>query len=184
MDELDTTVDALPVETGSETASNEPGMTLSELNAALGKTFPNKETALKALKDTQVWAVTREEKIAEKVRSSIVTPDTSGLTQELAQIKEALFYKDNPEYVDYKGTIKALGQNPAEVIESEAFKAIYADAKAGKEFKNTRTVLESNPRIAEAKNTFDKAAEMQKLGRTAETAQLAASAVIDALGIK
>lgn len=189
MDPFDTTESTLPdaadiTAPDSDSASTEPSVTLKELNSFLGKEFPSKETALKALRDTQVFAVTREEKIAERVRSSMPVNDMSALTAELAQVKENLFFRDNPDYADYRDTIKALGKNPADVVESEAFKRIFVDAKAGKEFKNTRTVLESNPRIAEARSTFDKAMEASKSGNTAMSKQYAAQAVIDALGIK
>lgn len=189
MDDLDITESALPdgidiVPADSDSTSTEPALTLSEINAHLGKNFPTKEAALKALKDTSVFAVTKEEKIAERIRASLNTGDNGSMAQELAQIKESMFYKDNPEYADYRETIKALGKNPSEVIDSPAFKQIYGDAKTGKEFKNTRTVLESNPRITEAKSSLERASEAMNAGRTDQAKELAAQAVADAFGLR
>lgn len=186
MEETDITGYVLPDDAqltpaGSEPASGNPApetMTLDELNALTGKKFPSKESALKSIKDTFVAVVKRE---PPEVRSD---PRIEEVTKEIQTLRTEMFYKDNPEYTEYRGIITKLGGNPAEVVQSEEFKKVFEKAKGFDTIQNSRTVLDSNPRLAATKDVFAKAKEAQQQGRLDESNNLIARGVLDAFNIK
>lgn len=136
-------------------------LTLTELNQFLGKDFKDKDSALKALKDTQSFVGKRKEDIEAEVRANTAAHATSSSNPELeSQVKslaEQLFYTQNPQFKDYQDVIKAMGSNPAEVVESGAFKKVFEQGKAALEAAQTRSVVNSNPRLAQARTTADEA---------------------------
>lgn len=142
-----------------------PEMTLAELNKHLGKNFPTKEAAFKALSDTFSYVGKKKEDIEKEVKATIaVTDKTEALAKELGAIRKDMFFKDNPAYAPYRGLIEKLGGNPAEVVSTAEFKEVFTKASGYDEVQSKRTVLDSNPRLAATKDKISKAKEAQAKG--------------------
>ncbi len=140
------------VSNGSD-ANPEP-MTLAELNEFLGKDFKDKTTALKSLKDTYSYVGKRKEDIARELGGS-----NEALATEIRQIKENAFYKDNPDFAPYRAAISKMGANPEEVVNTPEFKTIFEKSIGYDKDKNLKSVLVSNPRLANSKDNLAKARE-------------------------
>lgn len=163
-------------ETVERVASAQPeSLTLEELNKHLGKRFTDKATALKALKDTYEFVGTRKADL-----ETIASSKTAGIEGELRELKENLFYKDNPKYAPYREVISKLGSNPEQVIATDAFKTVLERAVGYDESQNLKTVLQSNPRIQSSTNKLSQASEAMKQGRHEDASSQAAKAVMEA----
>ena len=152
-------------------------LSLEEINSFLGKNFTDKATALKALKDTQSFVGKRKEDFASELQQA-----SQQTAEELRQIKEEMFYQKHPEYAPYKDTIKAMGNNPAEVVENPAFKSLFEKARGFDESQSLKSVLESNPRVVASQDKLSKAREAVASGRFENAETLAAQAVLETLG--
>lgn len=166
---------------GNENVKNQSdALTLSELNTLLGKDYKDKETALKSLKETYnyVGKAGKLEKELKTMESKL--QDDNATAIEIKAIKEELFYSKNPQYSQYRDTIKAMGSNPADVVEQESFKKIFTDLSEYEKTKNAKSVLESNPRIGQAKTKLDEAREQVNKGQYASAKETAVDAVLQA----
>lgn len=162
------------------------GMTLSEINAALGKNFPTKEAALKSFKDTFSYVGKKIDDVKREVLSEVKNDDRlNQLANELAEERKERFYLQNPNYSSVRTLIEKMGNSPAEVVNSQEFKDIYTKISGYDESQKLKTVLESNPRLSSSRDSLAKAREAQvSAGRvTDEVAQLATNAVKDAFGL-
>lgn len=178
--EDDNTLDALADEPQLSPAaadgavSNEPkpenDMTLTELNTLLGKDFKDKATALKSVKDTYSYVGKRKEDIIKEVGGS--NEDTA---KEIKEIKENLFFKDNPQFQPYRNVMARMGSNPAEVAELPEFKDIFTKASGYDNDQKLKSVLQSNPRLAQTKDNLTKAREATN---TEDRDRLVAQAVL------
>jgi len=158
--------------TVSDESTNE-GLTLAELNSMLGKNFKDKTTALKSVKDTYSYVGKRKEDIIKEVGGN-----NNEIASELKLIKDNMFFDKNPDYSQYKGLIAKMGDNPVDVVNSEEFKAIFEKAKGFDENQKLKSVLVSNPRLAQTKDTLTKARES---GNTEDRERLVAQAVLGTL---
>lgn len=159
-----------------ENESKPEDLTLVELNALLGKDFKDKTTALKSVKDTFSYVGKRKEDIAKELGSF-----SESTSKELKEIKENLFYKDNPELTPYRAAISKMGSNPEEVVNTPEFKSIFDKAKGFDSDQKLKTVLSSNSRIGVAKDNLSKAREAGNNGNLEERDRLATQAVLDSL---
>ncbi len=134
-------------------------LSLSELNSYLGKTYPDKETALKSLKDTFSYVGKKME--AAQPQPASIPPEVA---QQLRELKNENFYTKNPQYdtPEYREVIGKMGENPAEVVGTSAFKGIFEKAAGYDKIQKTKTVLESNPRIGQVRNKMSEAKEATK----------------------
>lgn len=129
-------------------------LSLEELNSHLGKNFKDKESALKALKDTfkYVGKAGQLEKELKTVKDKAKNKKGDYITKE--QYDTDMFYKDNPQYNEMRGTIdriaRADGITPSEVVETDEFKGLYEKVVGYDESQKAKSVLESNPRIGQA----------------------------------
>lgn len=162
-----------PVEKASSVAPE--ALTLDELNGFLGKQFKDKQTALQSLKELNSFVGKKKEDIFKEIAGN-----TETLTNEIRQIKENQFYDRKPEFKDYKDIISKLGDNPESVVESPEFKKIYEKAKGYDETVKLKTVLESNPRLAQSRDALTKARESLTAGNQAEAESHAVNAVLEA----
>lgn len=166
-------------------------MSLSELNAALGKNFKTRDSAIKSIKDTFSYVGKKVDDIKKEVVSEVKTSEaTDKLAKELEEMRRERFYDKNPQYAEpsVRKLIESAGGNPADVVNREEFKTIFAKVSGFDESQKLRTVLESNPRLASSKDSLTKARELQSKGATqgqsrAEVERLAVSAVKDLLGM-
>lgn len=164
-------------------ADSSDNLSLSELNSLIGRDYKDKQTALKSLKETysMVGKAGKLEPKIEKLTRQLEEKDSA--LGEIKQIKEQLFYSENPQYKPYKDTISAMGGNPNEVVEKESFKKIFTDLSAYEKTKNAKSVLESNPRIGQAKTRLDEARELGQKGQHSNARQMATDAVLQAYDI-
>lgn len=171
-----------------KTAEN---MTLSELNEALGKSFKDKTSAIKSLKDTFSYVGKKVADIKKEVVSEVKTTEaTDKLAKELEEMRKERFYDKNPQFAEpaVRKLIERIGGSPSDVVNSEEFKTIFSKVSGYDESQKLRTVLESNPRLASSKDALTKARELQSKGATQgaarqEVERLAVSAVKDLLNM-
>lgn len=160
-------------------------ISLAEISAALGKTFPDKATALKAWKDTNSYVGSLGQKV-KTLESQVPQVDQS---ERLASLEKATqefaFYAQNPEYntPEAKALIAKFGGNPAEVVQDEIFKTAYGAIKTQSEAEKTKSVLHSNPRLGQVQDKMTQAREAAKAGDSAIAGLTATQAVMDAYGI-
>lgn len=155
-------------------------LSLEDINTLLGRKYPDIETARKGLKSTysMVGKVGQLEKDLETLKKS--GESNSANTEKIKQIETELFYSNNPQYKPYKDTISAMGGNPAEVVEKEAFKKLFTDLSEFEKTKNAKSVLESNPRIGQAKTRIEEAKDLNIRGKYADANAAATNAVLEA----
>lgn len=151
-------------------------MTLSELNGFLGKNFKDKATALSSLKETFSYVGKRKEDILKE--AGVYNEAT---TKEIREIKENLFYKDNPDLTPYRGAISKMGSNPEEVVNTPEFKQIFEKAIGNDKDQKLKSVLVSNPRIAASKDNLTKAREAMESGNRELAEKNAVAAVLATL---
>lgn len=138
-------------------------MTLEELNNTLGKSFKNKESALKSLKDTFSYVGKKIEDVRNEVVSEVKTNEaTEKLAKEVAELKKEMFYKDHPDYANpaIRNFIEKIGGNPSEVVNSKEFREIFDKVSGFDKSTQLRTVLDSNPRLMAVKDNLTKAKEI------------------------
>lgn len=147
-------------------------LSLSELNSYLGKDFKDKESALKAVKDTFSFV---GKKIEAPASSDSVTK------AELQALKEQAFYLENPQYKDYKSIIAKMGGDPSQVVGSDEFKSIFEKVKLADEVSKSRTVLQSSPRLAQQKTKIDEAVQIANARNqsTLDVANVLAGAILE-----
>lgn len=154
-------------------------LSLDELNGHLGKEFPTKEAALKSLKDTFGY-VGKVGQLEKKVKELEDKPGDYASASELKDLKNELFFSKNPEYEQYRDVIAKMGDNPADVVSSDTFKGIFEKARGFDEVQKTKTVLQSNPRLAQAISKTDELKSLVSSNKTDEARDLAARIAIDA----
>lgn len=172
---------------GAGTNNAVEALSLAEINKHLGKNFPTKESALKALSDTFSYVGKKKEDIEKEVRSAVQADDRiSKLAQELEAERKERFFDRNPQYADpaVRKIIETIGGNPSDVVNREEFKTIFEKVSGYDKSTKLKTVLESNPRITSSRDNLTKASEIvQKTGQVTHEAQKhALNAVKDAYG--
>lgn len=166
------------------TSVEDGNLSLKELNEFLGKDFKDKDTALKSLKDTFAYvgkAGQLEPKVKE-LEEKLQSKDSA--SSDIKMLKDELFYSNNPQYKPYRETITAMGDNPAEVVDKDAFKKIFSDLSEYEKTKNQKSVLVSNPRIGQAKTKVTEARELENKGQHATAKATAVSAVLEAYDLE
>ena len=146
---------------------------LAELNTYLGKDFKDTDTALKALKDTQSFVGKRKEDIASEIRVELEAKQATAaagaanassggssntaLESTVKSLQEDLFYTNNPQYKDMRDTIKAMGANPADVVQTDAFKKVFEKVQVANDVESKKSVVSSNARLAQTKTHTENA---------------------------
>ncbi len=153
---------------------NPNALTLAELNVLLGREYKDKESALKGIKDTYSFV---GKKVEASASPTPATPFASA--QDVKVLQEELFYSQNPDYKDYRKTIAMMGTNPAEVVNSEAFKILWDKIKVADDASSKRSVVSSSPRLAQTQTAMDEAVRVANATRSAEsTADVLAKAIM------
>jgi len=170
----DTTLsDAAHVTAADGNAAVAPALTLAELNSTLGKDFKDVPTALKALADTQSY-------VGKKMAAVNPAPDNN-LKSELDSLKSEVFYASNPQYKGHEAIINAMGSNPSEVVNNEAFKTYFEKAKVADEVTNSKSVLSSNARLSQVQTVLTEAVAVTNArGSTNEDSALVFARAINA----
>lgn len=152
------------------------GLSLDELNETLGKQFKDKDSAIKAIKDTFSYVGKKVEQVENELKNN-------GFISK-RELEDVLFYRDNPEVSKHKDIIDAyankFGISPQEAAKSEALNGLFERAAKADSYESNQSVIESNPRFVESKSNLDKAREMSnESGRTDAVESLVAKAVLD-----
>lgn len=135
-----------------------PSLSLAELNSILGADFKDTSTALKALKDTKDFVGKRKEDIAAEVKASLQqTASDVASKSDVQELKNQLFYAQNPQYKGYESLIKKLGNNPADVTNSEEFKTVFEKATIADEVVNNKSVVSTNSRLSQSQSVVSDA---------------------------
>lgn len=160
---------------GDAAVSDASTLTLAELSQFLGKTFPDKETALRSLKDTQSFVGKRREDIETEVRASLGTAfapqnpsDAPASKSEVQSLKNELFFSNNPQFKEHRALIESLG-NPAEVVERADIKSLLEKAQSADREASKRSIVSSSPRLAQAKSATDEAVRIANARGTSGT---------------
>lgn len=200
MDEQNITDGSLPVQAGGESAveavvpaqseganvkqaeapsGNPEALTLSEMNAYLGKNFPDKATALKALKDTFIFVGKKTEKVEENLK------EKGFMTKQ--EFDDALFYRDNPNHAPHKEVLdsiaKAKGISLSEAAKTDSYKKLFEGAENYTKSQSLKSVLESNPRLASVENRAKTVQDAIKAGNKDAARTEAAKVVMEAFGL-
>ena len=170
-------------------AQSDDTLTLEEINQTLGRQYTDKDTALKALKDTAsyVGKLGREvselkTKVSTPVTSDDVSAEIAGLRSDLQETK---FYAEHPEFnnPDAKELIREFGGNPAEVVTKPAFQKAFNAIKTTSEIEKSKSVLQSNPRLGQVTDKLTQAREASKAGDDNAAKIAATQAVMEAYDI-
>jgi hypothetical protein len=173
-------VNSAPVE---ETVNDVPRnttndqLTLAEINSILGKDFKDKSVALASLKEMQSYTGKRKEDFFKEWSQ---TSGTEQLSKEIKIMRENMFYQQNPHLnkPEYRELISKLGENPEEVVQMPAFKAVIEKAQGYEESQSLKTVLNSNPRLASQQDALAKAREAMAAGKIDDVESLVTKAVL------
>lgn len=184
-----------------------------QLGEALGKQFPDDETALKAVKDTfsfvgeignikelksvmgQLQKVfnTDQKGVLLKVDEIAKTGGTGKIDPTKFVSKEAFdrssFYLNNPDYKPYTRLIETyqkanLDKSREEIVEMDDFKEDFDKIKAHDEAEGTKSVLKSSSRLGKVTDKISEAREAQGKGDQSTAEQKAVEAVIDAYPVE
>jgi hypothetical protein len=163
-------------------------LTLDELNTHLGKNFKDKDAALKSFKDTFSFVGS-----AGQEKAPQATPQQGPGEQESydalvsARLEKEFFYRDNPEYSEHREFIENLasgsGKKPQEVVESDSFKLFFEKATGYDEVQKSKSVIQSNPRLAASSDKIKEASEQAQSGDRAGAAKKYAGALVESLGL-
>jgi len=173
---------------GTGTNNAVEALSLAEINKHLGKNFPTKDSALKALSDTFSYVGKKREDIEKEVRASVQTDDKiSQLSKQMEDMNKELFFSKNPQYSDptVRTLIEKFGGNPNDVVNNEQFKNVFEKVSSYDKSTKLKTVLESNPRMVSSRDNLTKARDVLKsTGQvTHEVQSHAVNAVKEAFGL-
>lgn len=168
-----------PGASDSQPTKEVENLSLEELNKFLGKNYPNKDTALKSLKDTFSYVGKKKDTVVKEAFD-----ENKFISRE--QYEEDMFFSkrqelSNPEIKDVlKSMAKANNVTVQEAAELDSFKKVFGAFKGYSETQNLKSVLETNPRIAQTKSTMQEAREALNSGNKSLAEELATKAVMDA----
>jgi hypothetical protein len=155
-------------------------MSLSEINSHLGKNFADKETALKALKDTFSYVGRKTEPDDELIKAK------GYLTR--AELENELFFRDNPGHAANKEILSAIasakGTTLAEAAKTESYKKLFEGASEFEKTQSLKSVLSPSPRLQQAIERGKSVVELKQQGRNSDAQTEAARTVIEAFGLE
>lgn len=154
-------------------------LSLKELNTMLGKNFSDKDTALKAVKETFSYVGKKTEINEDDLKAKGFVSRT--------EFEKELFYRDNPDHVKNQDVLEALakanGISLREASQIESYKKLFEGATNYEKSQSLKSVLESNPRLASAMSRTSNIQELKSQGRTDDARAEAARAIIEAYGL-
>jgi hypothetical protein len=152
------------------------GLSLDELNETLGKQFKDKDSAIKAIKDTFSYVGKKVDQVEAELKNN-------GFISK-RELEDVLFYRDNPEFGAHQDIIDAyaskFGISPKEAVKSEALSGLLAKAQKADSYERNQSVIESNPRLVASRSSLDKARDMAMSRNSEQRESLIAKAVLDA----
>jgi len=198
------------IEGGGEADKSQGDVSLKDkLGEALGKKFPDDETALKAVKDTfnfvgEIGNI-KELKSAMNQLQKVFNTDQKGVIKRIDEIVKtggtgkidpnqfvakddfdrSNFYLNNPDYKPYSRLVETYvkanpGKSREEIVEMDEFKEDFGKIKAHDEAEKSKSVLKSSPRLGKVTDKISEAREHQNKGNQEAAERSAVDAVIDA----
>lgn len=169
---------------GAEGAVGNEGvasLSLKEINETLGKDFPDKETALKSIKDTISYTGKRKQDIIEEYKKQAGDNELASKVSSLEKmLNEANFYAENPQYKPYKDVISKFGGSPEEAIKDPVFQSTFKKVSAFDEVEKSKSVLHSNPQLGKVTDKMTEARKDLAGGNIDAAGQKAVDAVLKA----
>lgn len=155
-------VDGEETVTGNDAPEAEAAdaISLKELNEQLGRNYKDKDSAIKSLKDTRKAAT-------QKVEQAEVAKVDPSLAEEIKALKEDNFYTNNPEYKAMRPLISKMGDSPSEVVQTDEFKTVFEQVQGYQKNQESKSVLETNPKLGQVKDSMSEAREQSKAAREA-----------------
>jgi len=132
-------------------------LTLSEINDLTGKTYKDKESALKSIKDMSSQAGKAADLEGKLKKVETPNKQLTAVQEQLSQLQNDAFFKDNEDFNTNRELIekiaKADGISNQEVVETELYKSVSGTVAS----QSTRTVASTNGRVAQsaASKEFD-----------------------------
>lgn len=124
------------------------------------------------------------EAVKEQVAKAGVDPVLADKVREVeTRLRDVEFYRQNPDYEPYKNIIAKFGNDPAEVVKQDEFKSIFEKVSSFDKSQQTKSVLETNPRLGQVTDKLTKAKEAVKAGDHNAAKQNAVGAVMDAFQV-
>ena len=142
------------VDSGAVNGGGADVLTVQEIEAALGKTFKTKDAALKSIKDTYSYVGTKIEPVKTGTDETVLN--------EIKNLKESIFYSQNPQYTPYKAVISKISENPADAITTAEFKTMFENLIAFEKTNKTKSVLDTNSRIGQVTDKMSEALQLAK----------------------
>ncbi len=140
-------------------------ISLDALQQALGKDFGgDPETALKSISDTFKYVGKRKEDIAKELAPTPNTDEINALKSRLDGFEADRFYKENPQYNEFRSILSKFGPNPAEAVKSPELAPLLEKVKMADDLSSSRSVVHSRPRIAQPSNKLQEAQEAANKG--------------------
>lgn len=168
--------------------NNSSAVSLRELvKQATGKDFPSDEAALKSIKDTfsYVGKAGQVEKELERIKAGGDKSNSAEVEKLRQDFDESQFYSENPDLKSHKDIIstyaKAKALPLAEVVKLDEVKKVIAKVKGFEEIENSKSVLQSNPRLGTIRNKIQEGKTALGEGNYSKARENAVSAVVDIL---
>lgn len=170
---------ALPVDVTKTPAPVVEALTLEELNNLTNKNFPDKETALKAIKDNFSFVGKKKEDVAD---SLVKTGDYISKKE----LDTEFLYKENTVAAQNRTLIdsfaKANGISAREALERPELKSVLEKAKNFDASQSHKSVIETNPKLGQIKNSAQEVNTLVQNGDKDAAALKAAKTVLETIG--
>lgn len=206
-----TTLNTLPDESQLNSAevdsADGDAIHLAKLNEFLGKDFKDVDTALKSVKDTFSY-VGRQDSVRTAVKQAMEatgkgetevltaiqklmtetnSPSGDFITKE--QYAEDLFFNGKPELSAVKDIIKPLkasseefkGMSWNDFVKNDRIASIVDTFRVAEDFRSSKSVVETNPRIGSATTKLETARQAQASGDYNAAKEAALGSVLDLL---
>ena len=161
----DTSTTPNAVEETVKDAGDKPVDVLRDvINKDLNKDFKSDEDVVNSYKEATNKISEQGNEIKELKEKLGSTEQTTqdGDSQRMSELENRLnqseFYKNNPEY-DKKEIREVLGINPAETIKNESIKSVVDGKVASDKTEDSKSVLQSNPRMGQVTDKVTEAKE-------------------------
>lgn len=204
--------DAPHVSAADSSGADTDAISLAELNNILGKNYSDRETALKAVKETYTFIGKRDDHariVKEAVQKTGKSEDeilqlltNSNMPENGSQpanpdqfitkdqYLEDMFFSKNPDLSMVKDVIKPLKNSDEfksmswdDYVKSDKIASIVDTFRVANEVKSAKSVMESNPRIGSASNKLQSAQQAMEAGNYTAAKENAISAVMEAFRI-
>ena len=148
---------------GEEAVSEPIALSLEEINEMTGKTYKDKDSALKSIKDMSSMAGRVADLQGKREEPKVAKTPEAADDSRFQALETELFLSRNPSHEANLEVLQALassaGVSLKEATELPAYTALYEKAVGYDENQNKRTIAGSNNRVAQSDSNADELAE-------------------------